>query len=140
MRVVVILGVLLIGLTACKKREVKKVEKTITEGTWKITRFIDSGDDETVSYANASLVFNSDGTVILSNGNTYSGTWSVRNDSSNDDSSDDHDLDFMLSLQTPHESLSDDWDIENYSGSKITLVDLDDDEPNKSDYLTLEKM
>ncbi len=141
MRVLMILCVLLIGLTACKKRQAKKVEKIITEGTWKITRFIDSGDDETASYSNASLVFNSDGTVQLTSGNTYSGTWSVRNDSnSSDDSSDDYDLEFILSIPAPHESLSDDWHIENYSDSKVTLVDLDHDEPSESDYLTLEKM
>ncbi|WP_341907883.1 hypothetical protein [Fluviicola taffensis] len=140
MRIAILLGVLFIGLTACKKRQVKKVEKVITEGTWKITRFIDSGDDETTSYTGAALVFNSDGTLVLTHGNTYSGSWSVRNDSSSDDDSSDDDLEFVITVPTPHESLSDDWHIVNYSDSKITLEDLDDDEPNKSDYLTLEKI
>lgn len=140
MRTAILLGILFIGLTACKKRQVKKVEKIITEGTWKISQFIDSGDDETTSYASATLVFNSDGTLVLTHGNTYSGAWSVRNGSSSDDDSSDDDLEFVITVPTPHESLSDDWHIVNHSDSKITLEDLDDDEPNKSDYLTLEKI
>jgi hypothetical protein len=75
MRVVILASLVLIGFTACKKKELKKVEKAVTEGTWKITRFIDSGDDETASYASATLTFNEDGTLILTHGNTYSGTW-----------------------------------------------------------------
>lgn len=140
MRVIILASLLLIGLTACKKKELKKVEKAVTEGTWKITRFIDSGDDETSNYATATLTFNEDGTLILTHGSTYSGTWSVTNDSGSDDDSNDSDLDFNISLPVPHESLSDDWDIESHSSSKIVLKDLDDDEPNKSDYLTLEKI
>ena len=140
MRVIILASLLLIGFTACKKKQVKKVEKAVTEGTWRITRFIDSGDDETSNYATATLTFNEDGTLILTQGNTYSGTGSVTNDSGSDDDSNDSDLDFNISLPVPHESLSDDWDIESHSSSKIVLKDLDDDEPNKSDYLTLEKI
>lgn len=140
MRVVILASLLLIGFAACKKKQVKKVEKAVTEGSWRITHFIDSGDDETSNYATATLTFNEDGTLILTHGNTYSGTWSVTNDSGSDDDSNDSDLDFNISLPVPHESLSDDWDIESHSSSKIVLKDLDDDEPNKSDYLTLEKI
>ncbi|MGV3612436.1 MAG: hypothetical protein ACO1N0_15870 [Fluviicola sp.] len=141
MRVVILASLVLIGFTACKKKEIKKIEKSVTEGTWRITRFIDSGDDETSDYATATLTFNNDGTLVLTHGSTYSGTWSVTKDSSSDDdSSDDNDTDFNLSLPVPHESLSDDWDVESYSDTKIVLKDLDDDEPNKSDYLTLEKL
>jgi hypothetical protein len=140
MRVIMLASLLLIGFTACKKKQVKKVEKAVTEGSWRITRFIDSGDDETSNYATATLTFNEDGTVILTHGSTYSGTWSVKNDSGSDDSSDDSDLDFNISFPAPHESLTDDWDIESHSDTKIELKDLDDDEPNKSDYLTLEKI
>ena len=140
MRVVILASLLLIGFAACKKKQVKKVEKAVTEGSWRITRFIDSGDDETSNYATATLTFNEDGTLILTHGSTYSGTWSVTNDSGSDDDSNDSDLDFNISLPVPHESLSDDWDIESHSSSKIVLKDLDDDEPNKSDYLTLEKI
>lgn len=140
MRIVIFFGLILIGLTACKKRQVKKVEKAVTQGTWKITRFIDSGDDETPSYANATLVFDQNGTLVLNHGNSYSGTWSIGNDSDDDDHPSKDDLEFNISLPTPHESLSDDWHITDHSDSKITLEDLDDDEPHKSDYLTIEKM
>lgn len=137
-----VLGIALIGLTACKKKDIKKVEKTVTEGTWKITKFIDSGDDETTSYSSAVLTFTSDGKVVLAQGGTsYGGTWSVKKESKDDDhSSDDSDLEFNLSVPSPHQSLSDDWHIESYSDSKVTLYDLDKDEPNKSDYLTIEKI
>lgn len=140
MRIAILVGALLIGLTACKKRQIKKVEKAVTEGTWKITRFIDSGDDETSNYSNATLVFNSDGSFVLTKGSTYSGTWSIKKDSSSDDDSSDNDLEFVISIGAPHESLSDDWDIVDNSDSKITLEDLDDDEPSESDYLTLERI
>lgn len=141
MRVIILASLVLIGFTACKKKQIKKIEKSVTEGTWRITRFIDSGDDETSDYATATLTFNNDGTLVLTKGSSYSGTWSITKDSgSDDDSSDDSDMDFNLSLPVPHESLSDDWHIVNHSDSKITLEDLDDDEPEESDYLTIEKM
>ncbi|WP_300661555.1 hypothetical protein [Fluviicola sp.] len=141
MRVVVILSILLIGLAACKKKDIKKIEKAVTSGSWKITRFIDSGDDETSSYANATFTFTSGGSISMNNGsNSFTGSWSVTKKSKSDDDSDDSDFKFNIALPTPHESLSDDWHIESYSDSRINLRDLDDDEPNKSDYLTFEKI
>ncbi len=140
MRVVMLLSILLIGLAACKKKEIKKVEKIVSEGSWKITRFIDSGDDETSSYSGAVLVFASDGSIVFTQGNNYAmGSWSVGKKSKSDDDSDDSDLKLNIALPAPYESLSDDWHIQSYSDSRIDLHDSDD-EPSKSDYLTLEKI
>lgn len=140
MRGIILLSILFIGLTACKKKEIKKVEKIISEGSWKITKFIDSGDDETSSYSGAVLVFASDGSIVLTQGNNYSmGSWSVSKKSKSDDDSDDSDLKLNIALPVQYESLSDDWHIQSYSDSKISLHDPDD-EPSKSDYLTLEKI
>tara|TARA_R100000306_G_scaffold26764_1_gene30444 strand:- start:12663 stop:13157 length:495 start_codon:yes stop_codon:yes gene_type:complete len=100
-------------------------------GTWRITQFIDSGDDETSDFNGFVFTFNSDGTVIANRDElSVSGTWSV-NDSSNSSDDDDgssNDIDFNLFFDVPEtndfEDLNDDWDLVSASNSKIELIDV----------------
>ena len=126
-------GLLVIALAACSK---KKTEKNI-EGTWKVTRFVDSGEDKTASYSNATFTFKKNGDLTFQHGTAYSGTWKIEKES--DDDHPKNSMEFYI-LVNGHESISDDWHIESESKSKISLVDYDDDEPSESDYLTLEKI
>lgn len=134
MKLILITGALLIGLASCSKKQLKK---TVTDGTWKITRFIDSGDDKTASYSNATFTFKKNGDLSFVHSSTYSGIWKLEKES--DDDHPKNSLEFEIQIFGGHESLSDDWHVESESKSKISLVDFDD-EPGKTDYLVLEKM
>lgn len=99
-------------------------------GTWRITQFIDSGEDETSDFNGFVFTFNSDGTVIANRDElSVSGTWSV-NDSSNssDDDGSSNDVDFNLFFDVPEtndfEDLNDDWDLVSATNSRIELIDV----------------
>lgn len=98
-------------------------------GTWRITSFIDSGEDETSDFNGYNFTFNADGSLVATNGsNTLNGTWSVTNDSSSDDSSSSDDYDFNIFFPVPDdndfEDLNDDWDIDSVSSTEIALIDI----------------
>lgn len=109
-----------------------QVEEEVTEGTWRITEFIDSGDNETALFAGFNFTFNTDGTLIATNDtDTLEGTWSITSDDDDDD--DDNDLDFNIFFPVPDsndfEELNDDWDIVSSSSTRIELEDISDDDP-----------
>ena len=70
------------------------VINVVNNGTWRITLFNDSGVDETLNFTDYDFSFGASNILSATNGtNTYSGTWSVTSDNSNDDSP-SNDLDF----------------------------------------------
>ena len=108
--------------------QIAQVETTIETGTWRITNFNDSGQDETIDFNGYVFTFSSNGTLTATNGATsYTGTWSVTGDDSSDDDSSD-DLDFNISFPVPDTDdfadLNDDWDIVSYSDTTINLIDV----------------
>ncbi|MDT0556091.1 hypothetical protein [Patiriisocius hiemis] len=114
------------------------------QGTWRITNYNDSGDDETSDFAGYSFSFNEDGSLVATNGtNTVTGTWSVddSNDSSDDDSGTDDD-DFNIFFPVPEdndfEDLNDDWDIVSVTNNRIELFDVSGGD-GSTDRLTFEK-
>lgn len=127
---------------ACKKKQDKvknQIESNVKSGSWKITKFIDSGNDETSNFNGYLFVFGDNGQVSASNGsNSYSGSWSITDSNSNDDSTDD--LDFNLNFNTSNgfEDLNDDWDFISQSATKIELIDVSGG-GGGTDYLTFEK-
>ena len=108
--------------------EIQQVTNLATAGSWRITSFIDSGQDETHHFAGYSFTFNSDGTITATNGtNTYTGVWSVTdssNSSSDDDGGSSSDIDFNIMFTSPanFSELTEDWDIVSRSASKIELI------------------
>jgi len=125
-------------LTSCSSDEtmtidntalIKQIEDNVASGTWKITSYVDSGQDETNDYTGYNFEFNANGILSASNGTTIiNGTWSVTDDddNSNDDSSNDNDIDFNILFNSPpnFEELSDDWDVVSTGNSKIELIDI----------------
>lgn len=96
-----------------------------TTGTWRITSFIDSGNDETNHFTNYTFTFAASNVLTASNGtNTYTGTWSVTSDDSSDDDNPSGDLDFNIGFATPADfaDLTEDWEIVSYSSTTIALV------------------
>ncbi len=139
----IVLGIatLLLVMTSCKKQEIKSVQSNVVEGKWRITKFIDSGVDETTDYSGVEFLFDENGTVTASGTVSTSGTWSVAKESkSDDDLFDDNHVEFNLYFSTHLIDLSDDWHIESQSDSKISLKDIDKDNESESDYLTIEKI
>lgn len=117
------------------------VINTVTSGTWRITFFEDSGVDETYHFTGYNFTFGSANVLTATNGtNTYTGSWSVTNDDSNDDSP-SNDLDFNILFASPvnfNDELTDDWDILSRTDTKIELVDVSGGNGG-TDYLTFEK-
>ena len=110
-------------------QEIIEIENTAESGTWIITSYVDSGQDETNDYNGYEFTFAANGTVTATNGTTiYNGTWSVTDSNSSDDSSSDDDIDFNISFPVPEtddfDDLNDDWDIVNYSSTTISLIDI----------------
>lgn len=149
-------NMLLIGLTlalvfsACKKDDnssgsssnttiQNQVQSNLSSGSWRITRFIDSGTDETNHFSGYNFTFNSSGVLSSSNGSsTYNGTWSITDSNSQDDSQDDLDFNIYFNLTNDFQDLNDDWDFISQSASKIELVDVSGGNGGV-DYLTFEK-
>ena len=118
------------------------------QGDWQITYFNDSGEDQTNDFNGYTFVFNTNGTIVASNGTqTIDGTWNIFDDSSNSSSDDDgnssDDDDFILSFNVPETSdfddLNDDWDFISVSATKIELIDISGGNGG-TDYLTFERL
>jgi hypothetical protein len=117
------------------------VINTVTQGTWRITFYEDSGVDETYHFTGYNFTFAAGNVITAANGtNTYTGSWSVTSSNSNDDSQ-SNDLDFNILFSSPAnfaDELSDDWDILSRTDTKIELVDVSGGNVG-TDYLTFEK-
>jgi len=117
----------------------QEIEDTMISGNWRITKFIDSGKDETNHFSGYDFVFNENGVLTSSNGtNTYEGSWSISDSNSSDDSPDDLDFNIQFNLTNDFEDLNDDWDILSVTASKMELVDVSGGNGG-TDFLTFEK-
>ena len=102
------------------------VINTATQGTWRVTSYIDSGNNETSDFTGYNFTFASGNILTATNGtNTYTGSWSVTSDDSDDDNP-SSDLDFNIAFAAPANfaDLTDDWDIVTYSANTISLIDV----------------
>lgn len=98
----------------------------VSQGTWRITSYVDSGTNETNHFTGYNFTFGASSVVTATNGtNTHTGTWSIVTDSSNDDNP-STDLDFNIAFASPpdFEDLTDDWDIVTYTATTISLIDI----------------
>jgi hypothetical protein len=141
--VVLLCLVVVTAMVSCKKDDSNMtqtaVENNVQSGTWRISKFIDSGTDETNHFTGYIFTFNSSGAIAANNGsNSYSGTWSVTDSNSNDDSQDDLDFNINFNLSNDFEDLNDDWDFVSQSETKIELIDVSGGNGG-TDYLTFVK-
>jgi len=147
-----------ISLIACSKDESNTavadngtsadgVTLTAQSGTWRITYFWDTDQDETDHFTGFVFTFNADGTLIAVKGNTtVNGIWSVvdgsGNSSSDDDGNSTDDDDFNILFSVPASSdfddLNDDWDIISVTENIIELIDSSGGN-GRTDFLTFEK-
>jgi hypothetical protein len=132
------------GSSNDNSQQISQIENNVESGTWRITNFNDSGQNETSDFNGYDFTFNSDGSLVATNGsNTLTGTWSVTDDSnSSDDSSSDDDIDFNIFFPVPDdndfEDLNDDWDVVTTTSTRIELIDVSGGNGG-TDMLTFEK-
>ncbi len=124
----------------------------VTQGTWKVTHYTDHGGNETMHFVAYTFTFHSNNTVVASTGTTQvTGNWNITDKNSSSlytdlsTSSDDtpNDLvDFNLKFDSPLDfnDIQDDWDVVSKSENVIVLIDGNQDDPTRTDYLTFEKI
>ena len=101
-------------------------------GNWRVSLFMDSGNNETSDFNGYSFAFNSGGTLtVVKAGVTTNGTWSVSNSSNK----------FNIDLGPKNGTnklgeLTDDWKILSSSNTEIRLGD---DNPASNELLTFTK-
>lgn len=107
--------------------------QVVTSGTWRISLFTDSGNDETADFTGYSFAFSTNGTLAaVKNGITQTGTWSVNESSKK----------FIIDLgpkdnsNRPLGELTDDWLILSRTNTEIRLTD---DNPASNEFLTFIK-
>jgi len=99
----------LVSLTACSNNNDDdlitndtrtQIEGHVKELSWRITKYIDSGNNEINHFTGYNFTFGANNVLTATNGiNTYIGTWSITDSNSNDDSQDD--LDFNVFFASP---------------------------------------
>ena len=61
------------------------IVNNMTQGTWRVTYYVDHGGNETDHFTGYNFTFGSGTVLTATDGiNTYSGVWSVTNSNSND--------------------------------------------------------
>lgn len=133
-------------LVSCDKNEDSnsqpQAENNVKSGNWKITKMIDSGDDETSDFNGYTFTFQNGGIISATNGvKNYAGTWQVSDSNSDDDSPEDLHLiiNFSVSDDDDFDDLSEDWNYISNSSSKIELIHVSGGNGG-TDYLTFEKI
>ncbi|WP_334112949.1 hypothetical protein [Paucihalobacter sp.] len=103
--------------------EVQNLRNIITDGSWFVSLYFDDEDD-TLDFQNLTFVFNSNGSVDVSNqqSNVVTGSWSSFSNSQNQ-------LKLLLIFpedSNPLDDLDDDWDVLTITENRIELTDDDD--------------
>lgn len=107
----------------------------ITQGTWKVTYFNDSGTDETGNYTGYMFTFVSGGSAGAILGSIVTnGIWNSYNDNS------DNKLYLSFGSTPPLSKLKADWHIVEKTSIKIRMEDTSGGGNGTTDYLTLEKI
>ncbi|PTM10492.1 MAG: hypothetical protein DA407_03510 [Bacteroidetes bacterium] len=115
---------------------VEDLEAIIVNGSWVVASYIDSGDNDTAVYANYTLEFSADGSVVATDGgsNTFYGTWDAFLNTGGD-------LKFLLDFgaQIPFDEFNDDWLVIDLQTNRIELYDLSGGDGTE-DFLVFERL
>ena len=122
----------IIFLSACTRTlDHNDPANVAVSGTWRVTLFTDSGNDETSDFSGFSFSFNSNGTVSATrSGVTKSGTWSTASNKFTID------LGAKIDTNKPLGELTDNWQIISISANEIKLTD---DNVASAEFLTFTK-
>jgi len=128
-------GLLLsVSCTKDDDNSITSISNTLSSGSWRITYFVDSGQDETGDFAGYDLTFSGNSnTVIASNGtNSVSGAWAVSNDGSNAE------LNLDFGTNDLFDDLNEDWHVLERTNVKVRMEHISGG-GGGTDYLTLDK-
>ena len=131
-------------LTSCSNNDPiipsqNAIENNVKTGAWKIISFVNSGKDETNQFNGFTFTFGSNDIITSTNGSvTYSGTWNISDSNLNDDNPKDLDFNIQFNLSNDFESLSEDWQIEVQTPTRIELIHTSGGYGG-TDFLTFEK-
>ncbi len=104
-----------------------------TSGSWRVTLYSDSGNDETTDFVGYTFTFNTNGILsAIKNGITVNGSWSVSSSSNKFNI----DLGPKIASNLPLGELTDDWKIISTSATEIKLTD---DNAASNEFLTFTK-
>ena len=126
--------------SSLNNQSISAVVNTMNSGNWKITKYIDSGNDKTANFLGYNFTFTQNNILMVNKGtDEIMGSWLVATNNSNNDSS-STDLDFVISFSGPDKflTLTDDWDIQSSTATKLELIDVSGGNGG-TDYLTFEK-
>ncbi|HET9744687.1 MAG TPA: hypothetical protein VFP97_03175 [Chitinophagaceae bacterium] len=126
-----IISLLTLTTSCTRSLDSNNATNVVTEGTWRITLFTDSGNDETSDFSGYGFSFNSSGVMTaISNGISKNGTWSTGSNKFNID------LGAKTDANKPLGELTDDWQIISISDIEINLTD---DNIASTEFLTFKK-
>lgn len=115
-------------ITACSRDN--NNNSNPSDGTWRVTLFTDSGNDETSDFSGYTFVFGTGGVLTVSGGSSKTGAWSKTSSDFNIDLGEKSDS------NKPLGELTDNWDIISVSDTEIKLQD---DNPASAEFLTFKK-
>jgi hypothetical protein len=131
-------------LTSCDDNDNNDVSQTVIaenlkSGTWRVTSYMDSGDNETSHFDGFNFDFEDAGIVTATNGNViYPGTWNISDEDNDDDSLNDLDLNLVFLLPDDFAELTDGWEFVSQSSTRVELKHVSSGSGG-TDYLTLQK-
>ena len=119
-------------ITSChKSADAVNGNQTAISGTWQVTLFTDSGNDETADFAGYNFTFNDNGLLtVVKSSTTSTGSWSRGSNKFNID------LGPKSDSNKPLGELTDDWHIILISSTEIKLAD---DNTSSNEFLTFTK-
>jgi hypothetical protein len=110
------------------------VSNIVQQGTWRITFYNDSGENETFHFTGYSFTFNPDGTLMaVMDSSAITGTWRAGTDDSHQE------LYLHFGTTVPFEELNDDWHFLEQTSTKIRLEDISGGN-ELNDLLTFERV
>jgi hypothetical protein len=122
------------------KNNLTQVNTVLSEGTWKVSYFLDKNSNLTSEYSGYNFTFGMNEILTSSNAvNTFSGNWSIVKSNGIDDNP-DNDLDFAISFSSPDTlmELTADWDVTEITETKVRLKSKSGN-VDGINYLTFEK-
>ena len=134
---IMILTILFITMVGCTNKDNDTATPNngdqMTQGSWKVSYYSDSGKDETAMFNGYTFVFESSGSITATNGSaSQTGSWSTGTDDSQSK------LFLTFGNVSPFDELTDDWHILEHNTSTIKLEDISGGNGGK-DYLTFIK-
>lgn len=140
MKALISFSFMLLLFTQCTKETVssftdtQQVNTTVVSSSWRITSFIDSGEDHTAHFNGYNFSFADNGILTAVKGSsTITGSWATEND--------DSDLKLYLAFISPStfEELTEDWRITSKTTSSKLVLEHISGGNGGEDLLTFEK-